>query len=125
MTYDTNIAFLDTLKKCQLQPYLKTGLLSNNGAETLKALGSRTLSNKKDNWHTSYMQDQQCPLCKTNLDPLYELYRNIKQNAPCKQPHQIRLIPIQSNPNLNSNPNQIQNQSQTKSQTHTQTLTQS
>ena len=55
-------------EKLELQPYLKTGLLSNKEAEILTALRSRSLRNFEDNFHTFYMQDQQCPLCKRNQD---------------------------------------------------------
>ena len=50
------------------QPYLKSAMITNEEAKMLTALRSQTVRGIRDNFHSYYENDQQCPLCKSSLD---------------------------------------------------------
>ena len=54
--------------KLETQPYLKTSIITNKEAEILTALRSQTVRGIKNNFHSFYENDQQCPLCKSAQD---------------------------------------------------------
>ena len=54
--------------KLETQPYLKTANITNKEAEIITALRSHTLRGIRNNFHTLYKDNQQCPLCQTTLD---------------------------------------------------------
>ena len=51
--------------KLEPQQYLKTSIINNKEAEILTALRSQ---NKKNNFHSLYENNQQCPPCRSALD---------------------------------------------------------
>ena len=54
--------------KLETQPYLKTAEIPNKEAEMLTALISQTLRGIKENFHSFYENERQCPLYKINSD---------------------------------------------------------